>query len=250
MSRHEITHKDDNFLVGFKYGRRWDHSTFTSAPLPMPVYDPLQIPSYASDPEYREYLLLRLLAKIFEFELEIERRLQCAGSGKLPDEWRAYRERELQKTWDKVHRYELDRARAVQDEESISLSHGFSAGVGYPPPPDVHHDPRTRITSVPYTMDDGVYISQPAGRSTPARRHGMSSYRVYLLPLTIACARIADSSASPDFTAFGGEERAQPQNQQLAISATSSMAFNTLSRLSDGGNPESKCTILASPLFP
>ena len=71
----------------------------------MPVYDPLQIPSLVSDPEHREYLLLQLLAKMFEFELELERQLQCTGSGTLPDEWRAYREHELQKTWDKVHRY-------------------------------------------------------------------------------------------------------------------------------------------------
>ena len=145
------------------------------------------------------------------------------------------------------HRYELDRARAAQDEESMSLSHGIF--VGYPPPPDVH--PRTHITPVPYTMDNDIYISQPTGRSTPARRRSMSPYHVYHLLLTIsACARIVDSPTSPDLTAFGGEERAQPQNQQLATSASSSMALNTLDRSSDGGNSEGKRTTLASPLLP
>ena len=120
--------------------------------------------------------------------------------------------------------------------------------MGYPPP-DVH--PRTHNTLVPYTMDDGVYISQRAGRFTPARRHGPPSFAscLYLL-LTIACTCIADSSTSSNPTTFSGEERTHLQNQQLAISATSLMLFNTLGRFSDDGNSESMCTTSCSASFP
>ena len=120
----------------------------------------LQIPFHVRDPEYREYLLLPLLAEISEFELKIERPLQCACSGMLLDEWRADREREPQKTWHKVHRYELHRARPVQEEQSISPSRGIS--VGYPHSPDVVHPlARTHITPVRYPSGDGVNTSRP-----------------------------------------------------------------------------------------
>ena len=97
----------------------------------MSVYNPLHlIPSNSSDPasEYRKYLYLRLLAEHFEYELKLERclQLELIGSGQLPDEWRAYRLRELQNTWDKVHRYELNHDLSevtlrVRDEESRTI---------------------------------------------------------------------------------------------------------------------------------
>ena len=135
----------------------------------MPVYDPVQIPSLVSNPEHCEYLLLRLLAENFEYELKLERRLQSTGIGKLPDEWRAYREREHQKTWDKVRQYELNYMGGVRDEESISLSHEFLAGY---PLPNEHLTIQRTPTSTPvsHIMDDRVSTSRPTDRSTSAQR--------------------------------------------------------------------------------
>ena len=99
-------------------------------------------------------------------------------------------------------------------------------------------------------------VSTPADLFPFSVCHLLHRDRVCLLFLTIAWTRIADSSASLDdlTTTFGashgGEGRALPPSQHLPISATSSMAFNTLGPLTDGGNSESKRMTSCMASFP
>ena len=60
---------------------------------------PVAVPIHSLD---REYYLLRVLAKTFEFELERERQLQLEGRASLPPEWFAYLKRERQQIQEKL----------------------------------------------------------------------------------------------------------------------------------------------------
>lgn len=107
----------------------------------------------------RKYFLLRLRAATFAFELDMERRLQSAGRGLMPEEWVVYLENECRVILDEVNQYERYGASGrpggeTSESSSPSLAPGFSAT--HPHPIAYQPRPRTCIGYLQHTPDECI----------------------------------------------------------------------------------------------